>query len=117
MDVEYPGFGRVVVDGVGYDHDVIVEAGAVRPRRKAPSKPLKSRFGHTPLTAAEDLPGTAGRLVIGTGYSGSLPVLPEVVEQAEERGTEVTVLPTGEACALLRTLSAATVDAILHVTC
>jgi hypothetical protein len=117
MDVEYPGFGRIVVDGVRYDHDVIVEAGVVRSRRKAPSKPLKSRFGHTPLTAAEDLPATARRLVIGTGYSGSLPVLPEVVEQAEERGAEVTLLPTEEACALLRTIDAADVDAILHVTC
>lgn len=117
MDVEYPGFGRIVVDGVRYDHDVIVEAGEVRPRTKAPSKPLKHRYGHTPLTAAEDLPHTAEHLVIGTGYSGDLPVLPEVVKQAEDRGVEVTLLPTEEACALLRTLDAGDVDAILHVTC
>ena len=62
MDVEYPGFGRIVVTGTEYDHDVVVEAGRVRARDKRPSHSLKVRYGHTPLSAAEEIPATASRL-------------------------------------------------------
>jgi len=27
MDIEYPGFGKIVVKGKTYDHDVIMEDG------------------------------------------------------------------------------------------
>jgi len=105
------------VNGIRYDHDVIVEAGRVRPRDKRPSRPLKARFGHTPLSAAEDLPASASLLVVGTGDSARLPILPEVVAAAEGRGAEVRAMPTSQACALLRTLEASQADAVLHVTC
>lgn len=115
MDVEYPGFGTIVVAGTRYDHDVVVEAGHVRPRDKKPSKHLRSRFGHTPLSAEEDIPWSRARLVIGTGFSGSLPITAELRDKAEERGVELVTLPTADACALLRTLDDA--NAVLHVTC
>jgi hypothetical protein len=96
---------------------MIVAGGAVRPRKKGPSKARRSEFGHTPLTAAEDLPWSQPQLVIGTGYSGSLPIAADVLTEAESRGVELVTLPTAEACALLRTLDSAEVAAILHVTC
>jgi hypothetical protein len=52
VDVDYPGFGAVMIDGERFDHDVVVEAGRVRRRRKRPSKPYRSRYGHTPLSLA-----------------------------------------------------------------
>jgi hypothetical protein len=117
MDVEYPGFGTIVVFGVRYDHDVVIEAGEVRTRDKGPSRSLRSRFGHTPLSADEEIPCSAPRLVIGTGHSGRLPILPGVLAEAAARGVAVTTLATADACELLRSLEPSEADAILHVTC
>lgn len=117
MDIDYPGFGTIVVDGHRFDHDVVVERGRVRPRRKGPSKPYRSRYGHTPLSAAEDIPWSTSRLVIGTGASGRLPITPQLREEAEAKGVELVAVPTSEACELLRSMSTDEVNAILHVTC
>jgi hypothetical protein len=83
---------------------------------KGPSKTFRSRYGHTPLTADEDIPWSCRRLVVGTGAAGSLPVADELIAEAERRGVELVVLPTAEAIELLRTIDAGT-NAILHVTC
>ena len=115
VDVEYPGFGTIVVDGERFEHDVVLEGGAVRARDKRPSKQFKD--GHTPLSVAEDIPWSGRRLVVGSGHSGSLPVMSEVHDEAKRRGVELVVMPTAEACALLRGLDPADVNAILHVTC
>ena len=117
MDVEYPGFGSIVIDGERYDRDMIVDRGAVRPRDKGPSKARKADYGHTPLTAAEDLPWSGTQLVIGTGASGRPPIPDDVHEAARSRGVELITMPTAEACALLREVDGAEVTAVLHVTC
>lgn len=117
MDVEYPGFGTIVIDGTRYDHDVVVEGGVVRKRKKGPSREHRGRFGHTPLSADEELPWSKPRLVVGTGFSGRLPIMEEVGVAAAKAGVELETMPTAEACALLRKLDAAEVNAILHVTC
>jgi hypothetical protein len=41
----------------------------------------------------------------------------EVHDEAKRRGVELVVMPTAEACALLRGLDPTDVNAILHVTC
>jgi hypothetical protein len=115
--VEYPRFGEIIVAGVRFDHDVIVERGRARCRKKGPSKAYRGRFGHTPLSADEEIPWSAGRLVIGTGADGRLPVMREVRDLAEARGVEVVELPTAEACRSLRSARPKEVNAILHVTC
>jgi hypothetical protein len=118
MDVAYPGFGSIVVDGERFDHDVVIEAGTVRARKKGPSKAHRGRYGHTPLSADEAIPWSAAKLVIGTGASGSLPIMSELSDMAEAKGVELIALPTAEACELLRTMEADdSVAAILHVTC
>ena len=117
MDVEYPRFGEIVIAGVRFDHDVIVERGRVRRRKKGPSKAHRDRFGHTPLSADEDIPWSAPRLVIGTGADGRLPVMEQVRDLAQAHGVEVVELPTAEACLLLRSAKRKEVNAILHVTC
>ncbi len=117
MDIEYPGFGTIVVEGTRYDHDVVIEGGSVRKRNKKPSKQHKAKTGHTPLSAAEDIPWSKLRLIIGTGHAGMLPVLEEVREAAVEHGVELVEMPTAEACRLLRDLDLSEVNAILHVTC
>ncbi len=117
MDMEYPEFGTIVIDGTSYNHDVVVDGGLVRKRKKGPSKRFRSEYGHTPLSAGEDIPWSKPRLVIGTGFSGRLPVMLELKHRAEHNGVELVTMPTADACALLRTLDASDVNAILHVTC
>jgi hypothetical protein len=118
MNARFLGFGQVEVDGHRYDHDVVIAGGQVRRRHKGPSKPLRDRYGHTPLSAGEDIPWNCRRLVVGTGADGALPVTDEVVAEARRRGVELVTVPTEEACALLSaSRDEEALAAILHVTC
>jgi hypothetical protein len=117
VDISYPGFGTIVIEGMRFDHDVVVEGGRVRPRDKKPSKKHKSTFHHTPLSLDEEIPWSPPRLVVGTGASGRLPVMPEVWAEAARRSIELITVPTAEACLALRDVDQGDVYAILHVTC
>ena len=110
-------FGLLEVEGQRYEHDVVIDAGQVRKRRKGPSKRFRVQYSHTPLSAEEDLPWGGDRLIIGTGASGALPVMPQVQLEADRRGVTVIAVPTREACRLLADLDPADVRAVLHVTC
>ena len=48
-------FGSLRVDGVTYDHDLIIDRGKIRKRKKAASKQFRGGYGHTPLSVAEDI--------------------------------------------------------------
>jgi hypothetical protein len=109
-------FGSIQVDGMTYEHDLIVDGQRVRKRRKGPSKPFRSRFGHTPLSVAEDIPWECRRLIIGTGANGRLQVMDEVAEEAARRDIELVILPTDRAIEELGRDRKGT-NAILHVTC
>jgi hypothetical protein len=109
-------FGSVRVDGVTYDHDLIIDRGKIRRRKKGASRKFRSIYGHTPLSAAEDIPWRCRRLVIGTGAHGALPVMKEVQQQARLREVDLVIMPTAQA---IRALAKTTKDtnAILHLTC
>ena len=108
--------GSVRVDGVPYDHDLIIDRGKIRKRNKAASKKFRGQYGHTPLSVAEDIPWRCRRLVIGTGAAGALPVMPQVEDEARRRKVDLVVLPTAMAICVL-TGAAADTNAILHLTC
>ena len=57
--------------GRAYEHDIVIDRGAVRKRSKKPSKPYRDKFGHTPLSADEELPWGGPRMIIGTGAYGA----------------------------------------------
>ena len=109
-------FGEIEIGCVTYEHDVVIDHGRIRKRKKGPSKALRAGYGHTPLSAAEDLPWDCGRLVVGSGADGALPVLAEVADEAERRGVELVVVPTADAIELMRDADPGT-NAVLHVTC
>jgi hypothetical protein len=56
-----------------YEHDVVIDHGTIRKRRKKPSKRFRATFGHTPLSADEEIPWNCRRLVIGTGPTATCP--------------------------------------------
>lgn len=117
MRARLVGFGALEIDGQRYEHDVVVEHGRLRKRRKGPSRPYRAEFGHTPLSVDEDIPWGAPVLIIGSGAAGRLPVMPEVLTEGERLGVEVVVEPTEDACQRLATLEVDEYAAILHVTC
>jgi hypothetical protein len=117
MQVRLLRFGSIEVEGREYEHDIVIEGGRVRKRKKKPSKPYRDEFGHTPLSADEELPWGGGRLIIGTGAHGTLPIMPEVLEEAGRRGVNLAAIPTEDACRLIASLDRREVHAVLHVTC
>jgi hypothetical protein len=118
LSVRFTGysFGSVRVDGVTYDHDLIIDRGKIRKRKKAASKRFRAGYGHTPLSVAEDIPWRCRRLVIGTGAEGALPVMTQVRDEARRRKVHLVVLPTAEAIGVLTGTTKGT-NAVLHLTC
>ena len=117
MRAELRAFGLIEIEGKRYDHDVVVSEGRVRKRDKKPSKQFQDRFGHTPLSTDEFTPWEGDLLIVGTGASGQLPIMAEVLDEAARRGTEILAVPTREACRRLADVPTAHVNAIWHVTC
>jgi hypothetical protein len=115
MRFEAFSFGTIRIDGVTYEHDVVIDRGEVHKRKKKPSKQFRDAFGHTPISMEEDIPWKCRRLVIGTG-TGALPVMEEVKREAQRRKIKLIILPTVEAIKELKKDPAAT-NAVLHVTC
>ena len=109
-------FGSVQVDGVTYDHDLIIDRGKIRKRKKAASRKFRDSYRHTPLSTAEDLPWHCRRLVIGTGADGALPVMEQVRHEADRRKIALVVLPTAAAIDVL-TETVTDTNAVLHLTC
>jgi hypothetical protein len=109
-------FGSIRVDGVAYDHDLIIDRGKIRKRKKAESRKFRGAYGHTPLSIAEDIPWRCRRLVVGTGADGALPVMQQVRDEARRRKVDLVVLPTADAIGAL-TKATADTNAILHLTC
>src|SRR5262245_5180702 len=109
-------FGVIDIDGETYEHDVVLDRGAIHRRKKKPSKKFREEFGHTPLSLEEEIPWDCKCLVIGTGAYGRLPVMNDVKHEARNRGVKLVVLPTAEAIKVLQGQPKKT-NAVLHVTC
>jgi len=109
-------FGSIRINGVTYEHDVLIDHGEIRKREKKLSKKFREDYGHTPLSIEESIPWKCQRLVVGTGAYSGLPVMKEVKLEAERRKIELLILPTAKAIKELEKNPDGT-NAILHVTC
>jgi hypothetical protein len=116
MKIDEFSFGRIKIDGVIYEHDIIIDQGRIRKRKKKPSKQFRDAFGHTPLSAEEEIPWKCRRLIVGTGVYGNLPVMEDVKREAARHKIELVILPTADAIKTLQKPSKG-VNAVLHVTC
>jgi hypothetical protein len=117
MKANLIAFGEIEIEGQRYTRDVVIDHGRISRRRKGPSKALRDRFGHTPLSLAEAIPWGGHRLIVGTGANGQLPIAPDVRAEADRRGIAVVALPTADALGLLAGVRSEDVYAVLHVTC
>jgi hypothetical protein len=107
--------GRIVIDGVEFNRDVIVLPGRVQ-------SDWWRRDGHS--LVIEDLDDVLDelpeRLILGCGYAGRLQPEPSVIEALAKRGVKVESLPTDRAVERYEELEArdpAVVAAALHLTC
>ena len=53
MRFEKFSFGSIRIDGTTYEHDVVIDRGQIRKRKKKPSKRFRGEFGHAPLSTKE----------------------------------------------------------------
>jgi hypothetical protein len=116
MRIDHFVFGALEIDGITYEHDVVIDRGEIHKRKKKASKRFRDALGHTPLSVEEHIPWRCARLVIGTGAYGRLPVMDDVRREADERRVQLIVLPTAEAIKVLQKNTQKT-NAVLHVTC
>ena len=107
-------FGLITIDGRAYREDIVIENGIIKPRNKEASRKYKARYGHTPLSAEENIPWDCKKLIIGNGMYGSLPVMEEVRRMAQEKNVSLVILPTNEAA---KHLNDSQTNLILHLTC
>jgi len=118
MKLEYPSFGRIVVDGRTYEHDIVIyPSGRVGKRKKWLSK---NKHGTSHKLDSDELREYLTEdfevLIVGTGYYGYLSLLPGSRELVRDK--EVYELPTRKAVELFNELNEKKrVLGIFHVTC
>ncbi len=96
MDFESFSFGSIQIDGVTYEHDLVIDRGEIRKRKKSASNEYQAAHGHTPLSVKEDIPWHCRRLVVGTGAQGALPIMDEVHAEADRRHVELLSPPSAD---------------------
>ncbi len=106
-------FGLIVVNGESYTSDVLIFADRVKDnwRRRTSHQLHLDELSE----ALAEMPEV---LVIGTGASGLMTVLPEVRQSLEALGIKIIAEPTDEACNTYNRLcQSQKVVAALHLTC
>ena len=110
-------FGSITINGILYTKDVVIEKGVIRERKKGPSKYLREKYGHTPLTPSENIPWNCDTLVIGIGMSSRLPVIDQFKIMASDKGVILIILETPKAVEYFIENYGLRTNAIFHITC
>ncbi len=111
------GWGRITINKIPYQKDVVIKNGEVEKRNKKVSKSFKTDYGHTPLTLQENIPWDCDTLIIGIGMSGKLPITEAVKSKAKEKGIALIMLKTRKAVEYFKTHYSKRINAIFHLTC
>jgi hypothetical protein len=113
MRVDDYRFGSISVGGRVYKADLII-----LPNRVIPSWWRRSGHSLVPEDLEEVVKAALEVLVVGTGAAGAMRVPEETLRFLQERGIELVVLRTGEACRRFNELQETRrVAAALHLTC
>ena len=106
-------FGEIVISGTKYSSDVIIFHDKVIDN-------WWRKTGHElcPADIAEVLKESPGVLVVGTGASGMMKVLPKLKEIVQAQGIELIIETTDKACDIYNQLChSQRVVAAFHLTC
>lgn len=114
MQIESYRFGRIVVDGHPYTHDLIIYPDRVQSN-------WWRQEGHElhPGDLQDVLTASPHTLIVGTGSVGRLRILQETEELFQQRGIHLIALRTEAACQAYNQLRqrGERVVAALHLTC
>ncbi len=106
-------FGKMLIDSQEYTNDLIIYPDRIEDnwwRNKGHELSLKDISSI--LEAEPEI------LIVGTGYSGLMRVLPEVMDVLKKKGIELRILNSRDASNLYNQLSkTAKVVAAFHLTC
>jgi len=106
--------GRLMINGKVYVRDIVIRDNrTIELREMRSSSKLTERYGHAPVTTAENLPWSCDTLIIGTGSTGGLFVLEEVHARAHEMGVTIITKPTSAA---LLHMNDPNTNLVLHIT-
>jgi len=114
MKIDSYQFGRIVIDGAGYDSDCLVTGGCVLQN-------WRRRQGH--LLAAEDLKPVIDAapqvLVVGCGAFGMMKVPQQTVQLLQQKGIRCEPMKTAKAVQRFNQLmhEGANAAAAFHLTC
>ena len=110
-------FGEIKVNNTLFEKDIVIDGNKVIKRKKGPSKGLKAKYGHTPLTKLEYIPWDCDTLLIGTGAYERLPITNDFKKEAKQKGVTLIILSTKKAVKFYNKNSKNNINAILHLTC
>ena len=106
-------FGKIVINGKNYSSDVIIFPDRIRDN-------WYRKTGHQLCLEdiAEVITENPEVLIVGTGASGLMKILPEVKQIAQTQGIKIIAKTTDKACITYNQLnSSQMVVAALHLTC
>jgi len=113
MHIERYEFGLIVIEGQSFRNDVLIWPGRIKSdwwRQEAHLLQLDD--------VAEALAANPQALVVGQGEPGKMQVDPALAASLKDRGVELLVHPTREACRVINALSGKRrLAAALHLTC
>jgi hypothetical protein len=111
-------FGSITINGVKYEHDVIIRlSGKVEGRKKALSRQVFGTSHTISLAEAEDIyEAGAEAIIVGTGQSGMAKLSREATAFFETKHCAVKAAPTPDAVHDWNEAGAPAVG-LFHVTC
>ena len=119
MDFGKFHFGRIEIDGVTYERDVVIDRGRIRKRKKKLSKAVYGTSHTISLAEAKYVyrhGEGAQTLIIGGGQYGRVELSPEAAEYLARKRCDVVLLPTPEVIATWNEAKGKVIG-LFHVTC
>jgi hypothetical protein len=118
--IDATAFGSITVDGVVFEHDVIIRLdGQVKKRKKKLSKAVYGTSHTISLQEAMYVCEEAvapGRLIVGSGQHGNVDLSPEAAAYLQRRKCRVVLQPTPEVIEVWNHAKGTTIG-LFHVTC
>ncbi|MBN1333436.1 MAG: hypothetical protein JW971_06705 [Synergistales bacterium] len=116
--IEGSSFGKIVIDGITYDHDVVITlSGKITKRKK---KLSKKYFGTSHIISIEEADFLYEKgmdeLIIGAGMNDSVTLSPEAENFFDRHKCTIHKAPTPEAVEIYNSSVSRKVG-LFHVTC
>ena len=117
-EIEHTAFGSISVNGIHYDHDIIIRKnGTVEKRKKKLSKAV---YGSSHTVSRDEIAfvheeGIEG-IIIGSGQYGVLKLSEEASEYLHENGCRFIIQPTPDALKVWNNTEGQ-FNGLFHITC